>query len=297
MLGFLPAPLIGCIVLILLVANTVFWAVPVYVMILLKLLTPKGKARNAVSRLMAYFAQSWAMTDVLIYDGCIRTQWTLNGTELLNPSRKYLVVANHQSWNDIFVLMKGFGRRAPFFKFFIKQELIWVPILGVAWWGLDYPFMKRFSKAQLEKNPALKGKDLETTRRACAKYREMPVTVLNFLEGTRFTPEKHQRQHSPYKHLLKPRSGGFAFAMNVLGDTLDSILDVTIVYPGGAQGIWDLLCGRVRKVVFEVRELEVPEHLKRGDYSEDTQYRAAIHKWVADVWRHKDQRIAELQGR
>ena len=139
MLGFLPAPLIGCIVLILLVANTVFWAVPVYVMILLKLLTPKGKARNAVSRLMAYFAQSWAMTDVLIYDGCIRTQWTLNGTELLNPSRKYLVVANHQSWNDIFVLMKGFGRRAPFFKFFIKQELIWVPILGLGLVGAGLP--------------------------------------------------------------------------------------------------------------------------------------------------------------
>ena len=292
MLGFLPGPLLGALVASLLIVNTVFWAIPVYALILLKLITPSGPLRDAVSRWMASAAQTWAMMNVALYQGCIRSTWELRGVEVLDPSRKYLVVANHQSWNDIFVLMKAFGWRAPFFKFFIKQELIWVPILGLAWWGLDFPFMKRYSKAQLAKRPELKGKDLQTTREACEKYRRLPVTVLNFLEGTRFTAAKQAAQQSPYQHLLQPRAGGFAFAMNVLGDTLDSILDVTIVYPGGAKGFWDMLCGRMRHVVVEVRELDVPQDLKRGDYAEDPSYRAEIQGWVARLWRDKDARIA-----
>lgn len=296
MLGFLPAPMLGAIVMSLLIINTIFWAVPVYLLIALKLITPAGSLRDGVSRVMAAAAQTWAQCNVLLYESCVRTEWELKGTEVLNPQRKYLVVANHQSWNDIFVLMKAFGRRAPFFKFFIKQELIWVPILGLAWWGLDYPFMKRYSKEQLAKHPELKGKDLETTRLACEKYRRLPVTVLNFLEGTRFTPAKQAAQNSPYEHLLSPRAGGFAFAMNVLGDTLDSILDVTIVYPDGAKGFWDLLCGRMRHVVVEVRELDVPQELKNGDYAEDLEYRSAIQAWVGRLWRDKDARIAQVKA-
>jgi hypothetical protein len=50
---------------------------------------------------------------------------------------------------------------------------------------------------------------------------------MNFVEGTRFTPAKHAAQQSPYKHLLKPKAGGLALALHVLGDRFDSLLDVT----------------------------------------------------------------------
>ncbi|TXH02811.1 MAG: acyltransferase [Nevskiaceae bacterium] len=294
MLSVLPAPLHGAVIMVLLIVNTVFWAVPVYLMILLKVLTPKGGLRDRISRGVAWLAQHWAVTNTLLVRVFMRVEWDIRIDATVQPGGQYLVCANHQTWNDIFVLMTAFGRRAPFFKFFIKQELIWVPILGLAWWGLDYPFMKRYSKEQIEKNPALKGKDLETTRKACEAFKNQPALVLNFLEGTRFTQAKHDKQGSPYRYLLKPKAGGFAFTLSALGERLNSLLDVSIVYPGGAVGFWDFACGRMRKVVVEVRQLQVPHEMYQGDYENDPAYRARFQQWIASLWSQKDQRIGEL---
>ncbi|SFF48446.1 1-acyl-sn-glycerol-3-phosphate acyltransferases [Fontimonas thermophila] len=293
MLRFLPAPVVGVIMLLLLIINTLLWAVPVYTAILLKLLT-WGRARDAMSRLTAWLAQNWAGVNVVLVDALLPIDWDIRIETALNPKGQYLVCANHQSWNDIVVLMRTFGRRAPFFKFFIKQELIWVPVLGLAWWGLDYPFMKRHSKEAIEKNPALRGQDLATTRKACEKYRNQPALIVNFLEGTRFTAAKHAQQQSPYRHLLKPKAGGFAFTLAVLGERLNSLLDVTIVYPDGARGFWDFLAGRVRRVIVEVRQLKIPHALYTGDYETDADFRARFQAWISELWQEKDRRIDTL---
>jgi 1-acyl-sn-glycerol-3-phosphate acyltransferase len=294
MLQFLRGPVLGVIMMVLLGVHTVLWAALVYAAILLKLLAPAGRARDAMSRLTAWLAQQWAWLNTVYVGALMRIDWDIRIDAELSTKGQYLVCANHQTWNDIFVLMQAFGRRAPFFKFFIKQELIWVPVLGLAWWGLDYPFMKRYTAEQVAKNPALKGKDLETTRKACERYRNQPVLILNFLEGTRFTPVKHERQQSPYRHLLKPKSGGFAFTLSVLGERLNSLLDVTIVYPDGARGFWDFMCGRMRKVVVEVRQLRIPHELYAGNYESDPAFRQRFQEWIADLWRDKDRRVGEL---
>ena len=293
MISFLQGPVHGAIIGLLLVLNTLFWATWLYIAVLFKLVS-FGRVRNAFSRLAAHFAQNWAMCNVFITDTFMRIEWDVRIHADLNPQGQYLCCANHQSWNDIFVLMGAFGRKAPFFKFFLKQELIWVPVLGLAWWGLDYPFMKRYTKAEITKNPKLAGTDLATTRKACEKYKDVPVLILNFLEGTRFTPAKHQRMASPYKHLLKPKSGGFAFAVSALGEKLNSLLDVTIVYPQGAIGFWPFLCGRMRKVVVEIKQLQVPHEFYVGSYETDPEFRARFHTWIAGLWAQKDKRIAEL---
>lgn len=294
MLSFLPAPLVGVIMSLLLVVNTVFWVIPLYTVVLVKLVMPRGAVLDALSRLTAWLAQQWAHCNVLFVKVVLRVRWSINLQADFHAGGQYLVCANHQSWNDIFVLMQTFGRRAPFFKFFLKQELIWVPLLGLAWWGLDYPFMKRYSKQQLEKHPELKGKDLETTRKACERYRNQPVLILNFLEGTRFTPAKHAQQQSPYRHLLKPKAGGFAFTLSAMGDQLNSLLDVTIAYPGGARGFWDFLCGRVRYVCVDVRPITIPADLFHGDYENDPVFRKRFQDWIAALWADKDQRIGDM---
>jgi 1-acyl-sn-glycerol-3-phosphate acyltransferase len=296
MLSFLPGPLHGAIIMSLFIVNTVIWAVPVYLMILLKVLTPKGRLRDHVSGSVAWLAQHWAVTNTLFGKVFMRIEWDVRLNVDVSPKGQYLVCSNHQTWNDIFVLMHVFGTRAPFFKFFIKQELIWVPILGIAWWGLDFPFMKRYSKEEIAKNPALKGKDLETTRKACEAFKNQPALVLNFLEGTRFTRAKHDRQQSPYRHLLKPKSGGFAFTISALGERLNSLLDVTIAYPGGARGFWDFCAGRVRKVIVDIRHLQVPHEFFEGDYENDPKFRARFQEWIAALWLQKDQRIDELMA-
>lgn len=294
MISVLPAPLAGSIVLLLVVLNTLFWVIPLYLSFLVKLPLPAGALRDRVSRAGSWLAQQWAYCNTLLAKGLLPTQWDIKLDAEVSREGQYLVCANHQSWNDIVVLMYAFGRDAPFFKFFLKQELIWVPLLGWAWWGLDYPFMKRYSKEQIEKNPALKGTDLATTRKACAAFRNQPALILNFLEGTRFTKAKQAQQQSPYRHLLKPKAGGFAFTLTALGDKLDGYLDVTIAYPDGAQGVWAYLSGQVRKVKVEVRRLMIPPEFSRGDYENDAAFRQKIQNWVADLWAQKDAQISRM---
>ena len=297
MLQFLPAPILGAVMMALFTLNTLFWSSLVYLAVLVKLLSPRRSGLyDRASRLAAWFAQIWAAFNVRLCDTAFRWDWQIRIDANLNPHGQYLVCSNHQSWNDIFVAMKTFGRKAPFFKFFLKQELMWVPVLNLCWWGLDFPFMKRYSREQIEKDPSLRGKDLETTRKACERFRHQPVLVMNYLEGTRFTPQKHARQASPFRHLLKPKSGGFAFALGAMGEQLNSLLDVTIVYPDGPQGFWAFLCGRVRSVIVEVRQLTVPAELFQGSYENDPAFRAKFQTWIAELWRFKDQRIGAIRA-
>ncbi|MFP3865108.1 acyltransferase [Pseudomonas capeferrum] len=288
--------LTGILTTLLLLLNTVVLICPLLVFALLKLVLP-GRGRDYASAAVMWVAETWSEIDKAIFALCIPTQWDIRGVERLRKDTSYLAVSNHQSWVDIPALIESLNRRTPFFKFFLKKELIWVPLLGLAWWGLDYPFMKRYSKAFLDKHPELKGKDLEITKAACELFKRQPVTVVNYLEGTRFTEAKRQEQQSPYRHLLKPKAGGVAFVLAALGEQLDALLDVTIVYPGHkAPGFWDLLNGSISRVIIDIRVRELDPALWDGDYENDPAFRQTVQAWVNQLWLEKDQRIEQLRG-
>ncbi|KGD65192.1 putative acyltransferase [Alcanivorax nanhaiticus] len=285
----------GVTTVLLLLVNTLVLIGPMMIVALLKLMPGKGW-RQLCSRVVMWIAETWAEICKAIFALMTPTGWDIRGVENLRQDTSYLVVSNHQSWVDIPALVETFNRKTPYFKFFLKKELIWVPFLGLAFWALDYPFMKRYSKAVLNKHPELKGKDLEITRRACEKFQGIPVTVVNFLEGTRFTPAKHQAQQSPYGHLLNPKAGGVAFVMAALGENLDALLDVTIVYPGSSPpGFWDLLSGKVERVIVDVKTRPLEPALWRSDYQDDPVFRGEVQQWVSDLWTEKDQRITDLK--
>ncbi len=285
----------GCFVALLLLINTLLLIGPLLIFALLKLLF-RGRMRDRCSAAVMWIAETWAEIDKVIFATCIPTQWDIRGDEGLRGDTSYLVISNHQSWVDIPALVQALNRRTPFFKFFLKKELIWVPLLGLAWWGLDYPFMKRYSKAFLAKHPQLKGKDLEITKAACELFKRQPVTIVNYLEGTRFTAAKHAAQGSPYTHLLKPKAGGVAFVLAAMGEQLDAILDVTVVYPdSGIPGFWDMLCGRVSKVIVDIKPRELDPALWQGDYENDPVFREKVQGWVNQLWDEKDARIAALR--
>ncbi|MEZ4605077.1 MAG: acetyltransferase [Desulfobacterales bacterium] len=206
--------------LMLVFINTLFWLIPLFAAGILKFLLPMPVLRKLFNVAITFVCNTWNSWNNHIIDWTQNIEWDVRGHENLKKDDSYLVLSNHQTWNDILVLEKIFINRIPFLKFFIKQELIWIPVLGFSWWALDYPFMKRYSKEFLKKNPHLKGKDLEATRTACEKFKNMPVSVMNFVEGTRFTRSKHQRQNSPYKHLLRPKAGGTALVLHALGNQL-----------------------------------------------------------------------------
>ena len=288
--------LTGILTTTLLLINTVVMICPLLVFALLKLVLP-GRWRDYASAAVMWVAEAWSEIDKAIFALCIPTQWDIRGVENLRKGTSYLAVSNHQSWVDIPALIESLNRRTPFFKFFLKKELIWVPLLGLAWWGLDYPFMKRYSKAFLEKHPELKGKDLEITKAACELFKRQPVTVVNYLEGTRFTEAKRQEQQSPYRYLLKPKAGGVAFVLAALGEQLDALLDVTIVYPGDkAPGFWDLLDGSISRVIIDIQVRELDPALWGGDYESDPAFRQTVQAWVNQLWLEKDQRIEKLRA-
>jgi len=290
MLRLLPAPVRGGLAFFVLVVNTLFWTIPLMVLTIPKLLIPIAPLRRIITDILIRFADGWVWVNNLTQRLINPIHWDVRGLEALERNNWYLVLSNHQSWTDILVLQRIFHRRIPMLKFFLKKELIWVPVIGLAWWALDFPFMKRYSKAFLKKHPHLKGKDIEITRKACEKFRTLPVSVMNFVEGTRFTTEKHQRQQSPYTHLLRPKSGGIAFVLTAMGDQMNQILDVTIAYPQGAKSFWAYLCGEVREIRVWVESRPISPELI-GDYVNDTDFRTRFQAELNRFWTEKDQRL------
>ena len=240
----LPAPMRGVFSFSLYFINTLFWSILLFMMTFLKLLIPVKSWRTSCSKLLNGIANCWIGVNNFNQRIFCNIVWDVQGTETLDPNGWYLVLANHQSWVDILVLQNIFHRKIPFLKFFLKKELFWFPILGQAWWALDFPFMTRYSGSFLKTHPHLRGKDIEITRKACKKFKNTPVSIMNFVEGTRFTEKKHQEQQSPYTNLLKAKAGGIAYVLSAMGDQLQSILDVTIVYPKGHKSFWTFLCGK-----------------------------------------------------
>lgn len=288
-------PLIkGIIASLLLAINTLFWCIPLFTLALIKVVIPVESVRKVITKLLSLIAEAWIICNSGWMHLTQAMDWQVDMPEELSRDGWYFVLANHQSWVDILILQRSLTGRIPLLKFFLKQELIRVPVMGMAWWALDFPFMKRFSKAYLEKHPEKKGQDLETTRKACEKFKTMPTSVMNFLEGTRYTETKHQKQVSPFKHLLKPKAGGMAFAMNAMGEQFKSILDVTIVYPDGIPTFWDFMQGKMPRCQVVVTEREIPEMLRSGNYGEDKEYRTEFQKWIHELWQTKDEQISQL---
>ncbi|MBW1777733.1 MAG: acyltransferase [Deltaproteobacteria bacterium] len=290
---FLLSSVTGPLSALLLGLNTVLWSIPLFAVTFLKLIIPLGFWRKICSRMLTAVANGWIWINSLNMTTIQRVRLDVTGVEGLDPNKWYLVLCNHQSWTDILVLQKVFFRKIPFLKFFVKKELIWFPVMGQVWWALDMPFMKRYSAAFLEKHPHLKGKDLEATRKACEKFKTIPISIMIFVEGTRFTDAKHRKQGSPFKHLLKPRAGGIAFVLAVLGDRLNDILNVTIVYPGVPKSFWAFLSGKIREVKVKVESLPVPKEFL-GDYLQDTEYRERFQQWVNALWEEKDRTMEEM---
>jgi len=297
MLSFLPPVLRGVIALVLLVLNTLFWCLLLFFVALVKLSLPFKGVRRRLDPLLNSIAASWISGNSAWMRLTQRAEWDVDGVDDLEYHGWYMVNANHQSWVDIFVLQHLLNRRIPLLKFFLKQQLIWVPVMGLAWWALDFPFMRRHSDAYLRAHPEKRFEDLETSRRACEKFALVPTSVMNFPEGTRFTADKHAAQRSPYQHLLKPKAGAMALALSVLGDRFRSFIDVTIVYPDGPPMFWDFLCGRMRKVIVRVRRLEIPVEFAKGEYATDSRFRKSVQRWQQERWLEKDQEIEALLQR
>ena len=119
---------------------------------------------------------------------------------------------------------------------------------------------------------------------------------MNFVEGTRFTEAKRVESGSPYRELLPARAGGMSFVLSAMGGILHSMLDVTIAYRPRTPSLWDLCCGRLGRVMVDVRKRAIEAWMAEGDYANDPVFRGRIQAWLGGIWAEKDHALSRVSG-
>ena len=294
MSNFLPDSILYIMSLLLLAINTVVWAGLISLGGIIKLFVPFIAGRNILTKIMNQFMWAWATCNGGILSLLADIEWDIQGLENLDKRSWYLLISNHLSGLDIALQTYVLRNHIPMLKFFLKRELMYVPFLGLGCWGLDMPFMSRTSPAKLKKQPKLKGKDLIATRRACEKFKTMPTSIINYVEGSRFTEDKHARQNSPYRYLLKPKAGGIAFALSAMGEQFTHLLNCTLVYPQAkSDPLSEVMHGKINKIIVKIEILPVPE-VDNTRYFSEAAYRVEFQRWLNQLWTEKDEQIHQI---
>ena len=294
MLYFLPPSFKGILSILLYTLNTICLTIPLILISFFKFIIPVHSFVVILDNLLISIATLWIKINSFNSKLFCKIDWDIRGLEKLAKKEWYLIISNHQSWVDILVLQTILNQKIPMLKFFLKKELIWVPFLGLAWWALDFPFMKRYSKKLLKEKPHLKGKDLESTKKACKKFKHTPVSIMNFVEGTRFTQHKKDLQKNHFNHLLITKAGGIAFVLSSMGEYLHKVIDVTIVYPDKIPTFWEYISGRTNKIIIDFEVIPLTESLT-GDYFNDPEYKDRFCIWLNALWQKKDEKIKTLK--
>lgn len=275
---------------------TVVLIIPMIVVAVVKLLVPVNFVRRRCRRAVVAIAEFWLLIVVQCFRLAYQTRIVVTGDTDFDRNHSYLLLCNHLSWIDVPALLWAFSGKLPFYRFFLKRSLIWMPLLGIAFWALEYPFIRFRSKEYLERHPEKRGEGLETARRACRHLKGIPSTIVNFPEGAINTREKHQRQRPGYRNLLRPHAGGPSLVISAMGEQLDALLDVTIHYPAGPPSVADFMLDRVACVRVHVRRITIPVELVGGDYQDDPEFRARFRRWINDLWHGKDALIEEFKA-
>ncbi|WP_340638171.1 1-acyl-sn-glycerol-3-phosphate acyltransferase [Salinicola tamaricis] len=157
----------GLVSVLLLIANTLLWGLPLIALTAIKLVTPTRRARLYVLGGLHWLALAWIRTNNVWIRHWVRPRIHHELPEGLSPAQWWLVIANHRSWTDIIVMLYVLTDRLPMPKFFLKRELILVPIVGLAWWALEFPSCAATAESAWRATP---GSPSVTVRRpsACA---------------------------------------------------------------------------------------------------------------------------------
>ncbi len=176
------------------------------------------------------------------------------------PRENAIVIANHQQMPDICFIMIWARQkdRLGDLKWFVKDSLKYVPGVG---WGLaflDCIFVKRdWAEDQAS---------VERTFSSLNRGR-VPVWLISFPEGTRVSEEKvaasraYAGKHglTPLRHVLVPRTKGFAAAVHGLRSHARAIYDVTLGYEHGVPTLWQFVQGYVPRAHLHVRRFPVED--------------------------------------
>ncbi len=113
-------------------------------------------------------ARFWSRALVRLAGARVRFE----GEDRVDWDQPYIVVANHQSWFDVFALA---GFLPVHFRFVGKEELARIPIFGPAWTGCGHISIDRDDRSRA----------IDALKRAGRQVRQERLAVILFPEGTR----------------------------------------------------------------------------------------------------------------
>lgn len=197
----------------------------------------------------SYFGVIWARINAFLTPMILRVQ----GREHIAPRQSYVIVSNHQSHYDIFVL---YGWLGIDFKWVMKMELRKVPALGLACDKIGHIYIDR-------KNTEAAIRTIREARRRIVNG----TSVIFFPEGTR----------SRTGSLGRFKKGAFKMALDlnipILPVTITGTRDIlppkTLhLFPGKARmvihppvDVSDYDESRIRELMDRCREIIDPERL------------------------------------
>lgn len=294
MLSFLPSPILLLLNLILIPLNAILIATPVMLLGIVRLCLPHSFTKFIEScNYVLYLI--WVYNNDLIIKITCGVHWHISGDEVPElHGKSCVVISNHMSWADIVLLGCLYQGKIPTTKFFMKHSLIYIPFVGLACYAMGMPFLRRYSQEELLKNPSLRKRDIESTKKACRRLVYTPSSLINFAEGTRFTPEKAAKVNSPYAHLMPPKAASVAIALGEIGKDIDYIFNTTLVYPEhSGKPFLDLLKGRLPHVYADIRVIRVTSKMT-GDYLHDKVYKHNFTMCIRELWKEKDELIGQI---
>ena len=295
MLSFLPGWLLCPLLLLFATSYTAAISLTIFIVSCVRytLLWSPGAASALIrvnNRLMGW----WLYGNHLTLRLFTRAEVHVTGEIGEDESASQIIVSKHISWLDTLVIGEITRNRLPVPKFFLKHSLLYVPFVGIACWGLGMPFMRRYPPAYLLRHPELRNRDIETTRKICETFRDIPTTFVNFPEGTRFTEEKREKGGAPYRNLLTPKPGSLALAIGSL-NTFSRIISVTLYYPDNKESPFkDMLFGRLGRIYISLREIPITDDLK-GDYTGDKQFKHSFQIRLRESWQEKDEILQRMK--
>ena len=176
----------------------------------------------------------------------------------------------------------------------MKHSLIYIPFAGLACYALGMPFLRRYPKDKLLKNPKLRNKDIQTTKAACKRLVQFPATLINFVEGSRYTPQKAKLSKSPYSNLLPPKAASLGVALSEIGNEVEYIFNTTFYYPDShGKPFIDMMFGRIKYVYANI-EILSKDQMPKGNYLEDKQFKHDFTMYIRDLWEQKDHLLDKL---
>ncbi|WP_407877709.1 acyltransferase [Francisella sciaenopsi] len=290
MINFIKYAYYGLFSLVCLMSTAIIAFIPVFIFSLVKLLIPIKSIRYFCTSAVQYSVSLWVSFVILIAKFFSPTKIEVEQNKELDKNGSYLIICNHKSWLDTFVLMMIFHKKIAFPKFFMKFQVFFIPVLGLIAWALEFPAMKRYKKEYLKKHPEKKGEDLKKTVEYCKKLSSRPTTIVNFVEGTRYTSQKALK--SAYKNLLNPKAGGIAVILKSLSDRMVGVLSTTIVYDNPKQTLWDYMIRKTKKIKVKVDFIPISE-VPMGDYFTSETDKEYFQVWLNKLWQTNDEYISK----